>query len=1147
LQVSKPKNKLTPEHLAKLWNVGLDTARKTIEATTCKHYRNIQDGITRRFRPRRNFLRYRQLRLPAGEFYTDTFISKVKSIRGYGYMQVYGNKFGFIKAYPVESKRMQDIGNTLTVFIQDVGVPEKMHTDNAPEMVGRKTPFFKRARKEGIDLTTIEPERPDENYGEILVKHTKAGTARMMIKKRVPMRLWCYAAEFYTERHSLTVPGMYRNKGRTGYEVTLGMTPDISEYIEFDFYDYCFYWDNPQSYPQENKHIGRWLGIAHRVGQALVYWIMNDKGSVIARSTVIPVEPGDYDVDETKERMKDLDRTIHEKIGDYRNAINESQAQVPELSEDDIEEQLLYCFDITPEELGEGDNETKSDKDRPDVDGAGHDIESEAFDKFLGLGVKLPGEDNESMVLGKVIGRKRDHDGELIGKTNDNLILNTAVYNVETPDGMIHEYTANTIAEHLWDQVDDSGWDYSLMYEIVDHRMDPDVAIPKSKGYVEIALGGARHRVVTTKGWDFKVKWETGETSWVPLKDIKESNAAEVADYVVREGIADEPAFAWWVKTAIRQRDAMINKVCRKIRKRSKFGIEIPNNYVEAVALDRKNGNTLWQDAVKKEMKNVEIAFNFKDDRSQVPIGFKKIDCHIIYDVKFDLTRKARYVGGGHRTQVPASMTYSSVVSRDSVRIMFLVAALNELDVRMCDIGNAYLQAETRERLWFEAGAEWGSKQGCPVIIVRALYGLKSSGAEWKKTFASYIKHTLGYEPCVGADDNVYLKPMKDTNGNEYYSYLIVYVDDVLCFDKDPDRVLRIVNRDYRLKEPPAPPTMYLGADFSEYEIEQENGYITKCWAMSADSHIKKALQVVKGKLQDNGVSFKSKKTAEQPFSCQIYRPELDTSEECDAEQIELYQSLIGIARWLCELGRIDILTETSLLSAYLASPRIGHLHQALHMFKYLEDHNRSRMVFDPTYITLSDGHLKPEERASFKAKYMKELYPDAEELLPLNVPPPRGKAVKMHVFVDADHAGDQITRRSRTRILIYLNKAPILWFSKRQNTVETSTFGSEFVAMRQAFEMIKSLNYKLRMFGIPIDGPAQVYGDNNAVILNSSVPESTLKKKHHSVNYNYVRECVAAGIGLVFKVDTNDNLADLFTKVLDKVKRKKIVQMILR
>ena len=122
------------------------------------------------------------------------------------------------------------------------------------------------------------------------------------------------------------------------------------------------------------------------------------------------------------------------------------------------------------------------------------------------------------------------------------------------------------------------------------------------------------------------------------------------------------------------------------------------------------------------------------------------------------------------------------------------------------------------------------------------------------------------------------------------------------------------------------------------------------------------------------------------------------------------------------------------------------------------------------------------------------------------------------------------------------------MWHSKRQNTVETSTYGSELVAMRLAVDMIKALKYKLWMFGIGImEDEVKIYGDNNAVVLNTSVPESTLKKKHHSVNYNYVREAIAAGIVLIFKVDTRSNLADLFTKLLDRVKRKEIVQKILR
>ena len=1145
MKIGRPKSKITPEYLAEIWGCGIKTAKKTIEATTCKHYRDVTMGLTRRFKPTRNFLRYRQIAFPAGEFFTDTFKSAVRSIRGFTCAQVFGNKFGFIKSYPMDGNNKLNVGNSLSVFIQDVGIVQRLHSDNAPEMVGRNTPFFKRARKEGIDLTTIEPERPNENYGEYIVQIVKKGSAQLMSKKKVPMRLWCYAIDYFSDLASLTVPGMYRNKGRTGYEIVYGHTPDISEYVEFQFYEYCWYWDTPQSYPKEKKSLGRWLGVAHRVGQAMVYWIMNSHGKVIARSTVAQLSPSDYDVTEYKQRMTDLDATIQSKIGDYRNAVNEDHTEVPDLSDDELDEQLAFCFGIESDTLKSDDSDAKGDPDRPDVDGAGNDVESTAFDKYLGINVKLRGDDNESIIMGKVIGRKRDQDGIPIGSAHENPILNTAVYNVEHPDGNIHEYTANTIAEQLWDQVDDDGYDFGYLFEIIGHRKSNE-AVSKDDGYWETA-SGTRRRVITSKGWDIKVKWETGETSFVPLKDVKESNAVELAEYAVNANIQDEPAFAWWYKTALKKRDAIINKVCRRMRQRSKFGIAIPRTYKEAVILDRNNGNTLWQDATKKEMKNVTVAFNFLDDESEIPIGFKPIECHLVFDVRFDLTRKARYVGGGHRTSVPASMTYSSVVSRDSVRIMFLVAALNGLDVKMCDIGNAYLNAETRERLWFQAGPEWGDKENSPVIIVRALYGLKSSGAEWKKCFASYIKHTLEYEPCVGADDNVYLKERKHPSGESYYSYLIVYVDDVLCIDLQPDEVLAMINRDYRLKEPPAPPTMYLGADFATYTITDTNGHTTDCWSMSSDSHIKKAMQIVKDRMNRDDVKFRSKKTAEQPFSSQDYRPELDTTELCNDDQVQFYQSLIGIARWLCELGRLDILTETSLLSTQLAQPRVGHLHQALHLFKYLEDHKRSRVVFDPTYVSITDDHLPFEERAEYKQQYMKELYPDAVEDLPPNAPKPLGKPVQMSVFVDADHAGDKMTRRSRTGILIYLNSAPIIWFSKRQNTVETSTFGSEFVAMRQAFEMIKALNYKLRMFGIPIQDKAKVFGDNNAVVLNSSTPESTLSKKHHSINYNYVRECVAAGIGLVFKVDTGENLADLFTKILDKVKRKKIVQTILR
>jgi shikimate kinase len=115
----------------------------------------------------------------------------------------------------------------------------------------------------------------------------------------------------------------------------------------------------------------------------------------------------------------------------------------------------------------------------------------------------------------------------------------------------------------------------------------------------------------------------------------------------------------------------------------------------------------------------------------------------MVFDVKMDnLARKAHFVAGGHTTKTPASITYSSVVSRDSVGIAFLLAALNCLDVCVADVGNAYLKADCCEKIWTVAGPEFGSDAGAVMIVKKALYGLKSSGAAWRALFASTLKLT---------------------------------------------------------------------------------------------------------------------------------------------------------------------------------------------------------------------------------------------------------------------------------------------------------------------------------------------------------------------------------------------------------------------
>ena len=132
-----------------------------------------------------------------------------------------------------------------------------------------------------------------------------------------------------------------------------------------------------------------------------------------------------------------------------------------------------------------------------------------------------------------------------------------------------------------------------------------------------------------------------------------------------------------------------------------------------------------------------------------------------------------------------------------------------------------------------------------------------------------------------------------------------------------------------------------------------------------------------------------------------------------------------------------------------------------------------------------------------------RDFYGDVHEELPPNMPEARGQPVVVSCFVDANHAGNMITRRSHTGILMsYVQNTPIAWFSKRQSTAESFNFGSEFIALWAAKDMIVALQYKLPMFGVSIAGPANVFCDNNGVVKNTMIPESMLAKKHNAINY---------------------------------------------
>ena len=314
--------------------------------------------------------------------------------------------------------------------------------------------------------------------------------------------------------------------------------------------------------------------------------------------------------------------------------------------------------------------------------------------------------------------------------------------------------------------------------------------------------------------------------------------------------------------------------------------------------------------------------------------------------MKYDLTRKSRYVAGGYRNKdIPAHTTYSSVVSRDSVRLVLMLAALNELPVLSADIGNAYLNTKNREKIYVVCGKElFGSEnEGRTAIVVRALYGIKSAGAVWRHHFSSYVTEILGFESTM-ADPDVYRKPMLKPNGEKYYAYMIVYVDDILCLHRNPKQVMDLIEERYRLKDTVESPKLYLGTDVKEYKYERDDGTTGKCWAMGSSSYIKEALKVADIHMKKHGLASLStrRQGRNTPFTLHEYRPELEDSPFCNDELCNVYQNLIGVLRWTCELGRIDILHEVSLLSQYLVQPRIGHLQQVINIFHYLKYHDRS-------------------------------------------------------------------------------------------------------------------------------------------------------------------------------------------------------------
>jgi hypothetical protein len=1090
---------ITAQELARNWNIPLERAKRTLAVTTQRGIKTRPTTLTRRFKTNDRMLRYNRLN---ADMFTDTLESGTTSRRQNKFAQVFVIPPNWTKVYPMRTRG--EAHHCLSLLFHEIGVPDKMVMDGSKEQTQGE--FRKKLRDAGCYVHQTEPYTPWSDRAELAIRELKRKTRRQMVASHCPKRLWDDCMELVGDVTSHTVHENYGLDGQTPQAIITGHTPDISTLGEFQWYQWVKWYDENAQFPEDREIYARYLGPSRAIGCLMTSKLLNEKGNILHRSSFRSLTKDEFDDPKEKERRNTFDQRVGTVLG-------------PGMTPDDIPE------DSTPEydryDDGENDQITLIDQD---------DVDQNAIDQYLHAEVKLPiaGE----MKNGRVIKRKRDVNGDLVGKSSSNPYMDTRRYIVSFEDDMESEYAANVIAENMLSRCDHERNQHALLRHIIDHKSD-STAVPREEGFAWNR--GRKSPRRTTKGWKLCVEWKDGSTSWEPLSALKESIPVEVAEYAIAHRLEEEPAFKWWVASTLKKRDSIISAVTKRSwTPTHKYGIRLPRSVKEAFDIDRDNGDNRWAESIQKEMNNVRVAFHILEEGQKIPPGYQFMKCHLIFDVKFDGFKfKSRMVAGGHMVDTPPFLTYASVVSRETVRIALLMAALHDLEVTAADVENAYLTAPTSEKVWTICGPEFGPDAGKKAIICRALYGLKGSGASYRHHVANCMHH-LGYEPCM-ADPDLWMMPKTRDDGFKYYAYVLIYVDDMLAVSHEALRDMKKIDYYFKMKkESMGDPDIYLGSKLRKVVLL--NG--VEAWMMSPAKYVREAVRNVE-RFLDKEYDAKLPKRVSGPLPTN-YRPETDVTAELDGKELSYYQSQIGVLRWIVELGRIDIITEVSCLASCLALPRKGHLEAVFHLYTYLKKRPNGTIILDPTYPVI--------DLSSFNdGADWSNFYGNVKEAIPMDMPNPRGKPVVVRLYVDSDHAADKAIRRSRTGFILYLNNAPIVWYSKKQGTIETSVFGAEFVAMRTGMEVCRALRYKLRMMGIPIEEPTYCYGDNMSVINNTQRPGSILGKKSNSICYHFCREVVAMGEAMTSHVRSENNPADICTKLIPGgMKRDRICEMIL-
>jgi len=345
------------------------------------------------------------------------------------------------------------------------------------------------------------------------------------------------------------------------------------------------------------------------------------------------------------------------------------------------------------------------------------------------------------------------------------------------------------------------------------------------------------------------------------------------------------------------------------------------------------------------------------------------------------------------------------------------------------------------------------------------------------------------------------------------WEYIATYVDVLLIVSKDLQSIIEMLQGapyNFKLKGS-GPISFHLGCGF------ERDRYNLLC--INPKKYIEKMMQSFERMFGE-----RPNKRPKSPLEDGDH-PELDTSAFLNEDNTIKYQLMIGQLQWLITIGRFDMQTSTMTMSAFRAKPRTGHLERLRRMYCYVNRFPNYMIRFRTQQPDLSffDTHKNQDWKDS--------IYGEHSEELPMDAPKSLGKEVTLIHYFDANLMHDVLTGKAVTGCIHFINKTPIMWYSKKQATTETATYGAEFCAGRTCIEQIVDLRNTLRYLGVPLHETSYVFGDNESMINSSKYRESKLHKRHNILSYHYVKSMISRGFLSLNHLDSKSNIADVVTK----------------